>query len=98
VAPARGHHRDRRGARPRGQRERKHEQKQDDYYRYERRFGSFSRSVALPAGVNDEDVSAGYENGVLEIRVRKPEQYKPKRIQIGGGSSAAIEGKGTRKD
>lgn len=81
-----------------GQRERQHEQKQDDFYRFERRFGSFSRSVALPAGVNDENINASYDNGVLEIRVPKPEQYKPKRIQIGGGSSPAIEGKGTRKD
>jgi HSP20 family protein len=81
-----------------GQRERKQEQKQDDYYRYERRFGSFSRSVALPSGVKDEDIRADYENGVLEIRVPKPEQYKPKRIQIGGGSSPAIEGKGKSTD
>jgi HSP20 family protein len=80
-----------------GQRDRQDERKDDSYYRYERRFGAFSRSVALPAGVNDESVDASYENGVLEIRVRKPEEYKPKRIQIGGGSSQAIEGKGTRK-
>jgi HSP20 family protein len=79
-----------------GQRERQDERKDDSYYRYERRFGSFSRSVALPAGVNDENIDANYDNGVLEIRVGKPEEYKPKRIQIGGGSQA-IEGKGTRK-
>ncbi len=81
-----------------GQRQRKEERKQDDFYRFERRFGAFSRSVALPAGVSDESIDASYENGVLEIRVRKPEQYKPKRIQIGGGASGAIEGKGTRTD
>jgi HSP20 family protein len=82
-----------------GQRERKHEHKQDDYFRFERRFGSFSRSVALPAGVKDDDIEAAYENGVLEIRVPKPEQHKPKRIQIGAGSSrGTIEGKGTRTD
>jgi HSP20 family protein len=81
-----------------GQRERKHEVKQDDYFRYERRFGSFSRSVALPAGIRDEDINAQYEHGVLEIRVPKPEQYKPKRIQIGKGFQPSIEGKGTRTD
>ena len=80
-----------------GQRERQQERKEDSYYRFERRFGQFSRSVALPAGVNDDSIQAKYENGVLEIRVPKPEEYKPKRIQIGGGSSQAIEGKGTRK-
>jgi HSP20 family protein len=81
-----------------GQRERKTEVKQDDYFRYERRFGSFSRSVALPSGVKDDQIEASYENGVLEIRVPKPEQYKPKRIQVGTGSGRTIEGSGTRKD
>ena len=79
-----------------GQRERKHEQKDDGYYRFERRFGTFSRSVALPAGVTESDINANYENGVLEIHVPKPEEHKPKKIQIGGGAKA-IEGTGTRK-
>jgi HSP20 family protein len=81
-----------------GERGRKHEVKQDDYFRYERRFGSFSRSVALPAGVKDSQIEASYENGVLEIRVPKPEQHKPKRIQVGPGSGGTIEGTGTRKE
>src|SRR5829696_506847 len=79
-----------------GERVRTNEAKQDDFYRYERRFGTFSRSVALPGGVKDDEIEASYENGVLEIRVPKPEQYKPKRIQV-GGSAPAIEGTGTRK-
>ena len=79
-----------------GQRERKQERKDEGYYRFERRFGTFSRSVALPAGVSESDITASYENGVLEIHVPKPEQYKPKKIQIGGGAQA-IEGTGTRK-
>jgi len=80
-----------------GERRRKSDVKQDDYFRFERCVGAFSRSVSLPAGVKDDQIVASYENGVLEIRVPKPEQYKPKRIQI-GGSSPAIEGTGTRKD
>ena len=80
-----------------GERIRANEVKQDDFYRYERRFGTFSRSVALPAGVKDDEIEASYENGVLEIRVPKPEQYKPKRIQV-GGSTPAIEGTGTRRE
>jgi HSP20 family protein len=80
-----------------GERVRKNEVKQDDYYRYERRFGTFTRSVALPAGVKDDEIEASYENGVLEIRVPKPEQHKPKRIQV-GGAVPAIEGTGTRKE
>ena len=80
-----------------GSRERKHEQKSDHYYRWERRHGQFSRSVALPAGVSENEIKATYANGVLEITVPKPEEHKPKKIQIGTGARA-IEGSGTRKD
>jgi HSP20 family protein len=79
-----------------GKRERKLERKEDNYYRWERRFGQFSRSVALPAGVGENDIKASYEDGVLEIKVPKPEEHKPKRIQIGTGARA-IEGTGKRK-
>jgi HSP20 family protein len=78
-----------------GQRERTSEHSSDRFYRFERRFGTFSRSVTLPAGVNESDIKADYTNGVLEIRVPKPEEQKPKRIQI--GSQGAIEGSSTRK-
>jgi HSP20 family protein len=78
-----------------GQRERAEEQSGDRFYRYERRFGTFSRSVTLPAGVNEDSIKADYSNGVLEVRVPKPEEQKPKRIQV--GSQGAIEGKSTRK-
>ena len=79
-----------------GRRERKHERKGDNYFRWERRFGQFSRAVALPAGVRENDINATYENGVLEVHVPKPEEHKPKKIQIGTGAKA-IEGTGTRK-
>ena len=69
-----------------GQRERKTEQSKDNFYRYERRFGAFSRSVALPAGVREDAIKADYSDGVLEIRVPKPEEQRPKRIQIGGAT------------
>ncbi|MGH3004571.1 MAG: Hsp20/alpha crystallin family protein [Gaiellaceae bacterium] len=78
-----------------GQRERTSEHSSDRFYRFERRFGTFSRSVTLPAGVNEKDIEADYTNGVLEIRVPKPEEQKPRRIQI--GSQGAIEGESTRK-
>jgi HSP20 family protein len=81
-----------------GRRERKEEVSNEGFYRFERRFGSFSRSVALPQGVSDDDIAASYDNGVLEVRVPKPEEQKPRRIQVGTGSAAApIEGKGSRK-
>jgi HSP20 family protein len=78
-----------------GERERTQEHTNERFYRYERRFGQFSRSVTLPAGVKEDDIKADYRDGILEIRVPKPEEQKPKRIQI--GSQDAIEGKATRK-
>ena len=78
-----------------GERERIQEHSNDRFYRFERRYGSFSRSVTLPTGVNEDSIQADYSNGVLEVRVPKPEEQKPRRIQI--GSQDAIEGKSTRK-
>ncbi len=75
-----------------GERERNEEQSGERFYRYERRFGTFSRSVTLPAGVNEEQINAAYKDGVLEIRVPKPEEQKPKRIQIGTTGQNTIEG------
>jgi HSP20 family protein len=80
-----------------GERERTDEVRDEGFYRYERRFGSFSRSVGLPQGVTEDDVKADYRDGVLEIKVTKPEAPKPRRIQVGGGETAAIEGKSTKK-
>ncbi|MER3409882.1 MAG: heat-shock protein [Thermoleophilia bacterium] len=79
------------------ERQREHEVKEDRFYRYERRFGTFARSVALPQGVTESDITAQYRNGVLEVHVRKPEEAKPHRIQIKVGEKATIEGK-AKKD
>ena len=79
---------------------REREQKVEDgrYYRLERRFGSFSRTIGLPQGVSDTDVKAQYENGVLEVHVAKPEQPKPRKIEIGVGyGQKTIEGKAEKK-
>jgi HSP20 family protein len=70
------------------------------YARFERRFGTFTRTIGLPQGVTDDAVSAKYVNGVLEVHVAKPEQPKPRKIQVDGAGSAApktIEGSSTRK-
>lgn len=63
-------------------REKTEEVSDDGYYRFERRFGSFARGVGLPQGVDQDKISAKYENGVLEIRVPKPEEAKPRRIEL----------------
>jgi HSP20 family protein len=69
-----------------GERKTEHEDKREGFYRMERAFGSFSRSLTLPKGVDPEAVSAQFDRGVLEVRIPKPEQRKPRRISIGGGS------------
>jgi HSP20 family protein len=78
------------------QRERTNEVSEDKLYRYERRHGSFSRTVGLPQGVTEDQVRADYKDGVLEIHVSKPEQPKPRRIEIGGGDKKTIEGKASK--
>ena len=70
-----------------GERRTEHEAKKDGYYRLERTMGSFSRSLTLPEGVDAESVAASFDRGVLEIRIPKPEQRKPRKISIGVGSS-----------
>jgi HSP20 family protein len=79
-----------------GKRERTEQSEDDRFYRYERRFGSFSRTVGLPQGVEEDAIRADYRNGVLEIHVPKPEAPKPRRIQIGPGDQATIEGSSKR--
>jgi HSP20 family protein len=76
-----------------GERERVDEVKNDRFYRFERRFGSFSRSVGLPQGVTEDDVKADYRDGVLQVTVKKPDTPKPRRIEVGSGEKATIEGK-----
>ena len=75
-----------------GERKAEHETKNEGYYRVERAFGSFSRSLTLPKGIDAEAVTANFDRGVLEIRVPKPEERKPRRIEIAGASQQTIEG------
>jgi HSP20 family protein len=55
---------------------------QQEYYRVERAFGAFSRSLTLPDGINPDHVDARFDHGVLEVRIPKPEQKKPRQVQI----------------
>jgi HSP20 family protein len=79
------------------EREREQTRSGDGYRRYERRFGTFQRTIPLPSGVKESDVKAKYENGVLELRVNKPEQPKPRRIPIAKSEAKTIEGKVRKK-
>ena len=77
-----------------GERKSEHEERKEGYYRVERSFGRFSRSLTLPEGVDPEAVQASFEHGVLEVHVPKPEAKKPRKvaISVGGGAPKTIEG------
>jgi HSP20 family protein len=77
-----------------GERKAEHEHNGKGYYRVERSWGAFSRSLTLPEGVDADAVKASFENGVLDVRIPKPEQPKPRKVQItlGGAEKKAIEG------
>lgn len=77
-----------------GERKAEREERREGYYRVERGAGGFSRSLTLPEGVDPGAVSATFDRGVLEVRVPKPEQRKPRKvaISVGGETSKALEG------
>jgi HSP20 family protein len=69
-----------------GERRDANEEKADGYYRVERTFGQFSRTLTLPDGIDPDRITAGFDRGVLEVRVPKPEERKAHRIEIGTGA------------
>jgi HSP20 family protein len=79
-----------------GERRAEHESHERGWYRIERSFGSFSRSLTLPDGVDADAISASFENGVLEVSIPKPEERKPRRVEISTNGAPALEG--TAKD
>ncbi len=80
-----------------GARKAEHEERKEGHYRVERASGSFARSLTLPEGVDPDRVQASFDKGVLEVRVPKPEQRKPRKVTIsaGGGAQQTIEGSET---
>ena len=75
------------------EREQSEEISGERFHRLERRHGTFTRTVGLPQGVTEDAIVAAYKDGVLEIRVPKPEQPKPKKITIGfDGAPQTIDG------
>lgn len=77
-----------------GERGSEHEERNEGYYRVERAFGSFSRSLTLPEGIDPEGIKASFDRGVLEVTIPKPEERKPRKvaISVGEGSQDTIEG------
>lgn len=77
----------------RGERKFEKEEKEENFHRIERRYGSFTRSFTLPATVNPEDVKADYEKGVLRIRLAKRAEAKPKQIKVNVNAEKTLEAK-----
>jgi len=65
-----------------GEKSEEKETKGKNFHRVERTFGSFSRSVTLPASIDAEKASATFKNGVLHATLPKREEAKPKEISI----------------
>jgi len=77
-----------------GERKAEHEEQREGFYRLERAAGTFSRSLTLPEGVEGDAINATFDKGVLEVRIPKPEQRKPRKLQIQvGDQPAQIEGR-----
>jgi HSP20 family protein len=76
-----------------GERGAEHEASERGWYRIERSFGSFNRSLTLPDGVDADAITARFDRGVLEVRIPKPEERKPRRVEIrANGGAPAVEG------
>ena len=82
-----------------GERKAEHEASERGWYRIERSFGSFARTLSLPEGIDPDAISAQFDRGVLELRIPKPEQRKPRRVQIKahGNGQPAVEGTAEEK-
>src|ERR1700722_5562147 len=78
-----------------GERKIEKEEKEENYRRVERQYGSFTRRFTLPTTVDTESVSANYEKGVLKIALPKKAEAKPKQIKVsvGAGTEKTLEGK-----
>lgn len=77
----------------RGERKFEKEEKEENFHRVERRYGSFYRAFTLPNTVDADSVSADYDNGVLKIKLAKKAEAKPKQIKVNVGQKT-LEGKG----
>jgi HSP20 family protein len=76
-----------------GERKSEHEDKGEGFHRVERAYGHFSRTLTLPDGIDADAVTAAFDKGVLEVRIPKPAQRQPTRVQIGNTVEGTAEEK-----
>jgi HSP20 family protein len=65
-----------------GEKKKEEKVEEKDYYRCERSYGAFVRSIDLPRDVQADKVKASFKNGVLEVRLPKTEEAKTKEIKV----------------
>jgi HSP20 family protein len=83
-----------------GERKAEYERKEKGFFRLERSMGKFSRALTLPDGIDPDKIRAEFRDGVLEVSIPKPEERKPRRIEVawsgdGNGQPKTIEGSST---
>jgi HSP20 family protein len=76
-----------------GERKFEKEEKEENFRRVERQYGSFTRTFTLPNTVDAEQVTANYDKGVLKVRLARRAEAKPKQIKVNVGSERTLEGK-----
>jgi len=76
-----------------GERKSEHDGDGTGFYRLERGWGQFTRSLTVPEGIDPEGITARFDRGILELHIPKPEQQKPRRISIAaaGDKQEALE-------
>ena len=80
-----------------GERKFEKEEKEENFRRVERQYGSFTRTFTLPTIVDAEKVSANYDKGILKIALPKKAEAKPKQIKVNVRGEQTLEGKGPGK-
>ena len=80
-----------------GERKFEKEEKEENFRRVERQYGSFTRSFTLPTTVDADKVQAHYDRGILKVQLAKKAEAKPKQIKVNVGSERVLESKGAGK-
>ena len=80
-----------------GERKVEKEEKEENFRRIERQYGSFTRTFTVPSTVDAESIQADYDKGILKIVLPKKAEAKPKSIKVNVGSQKTLEGKGPSK-
>ena len=76
-----------------GERKFEKDEKEENFRRVERQYGSFTRTFTLPNTIDPEQVSANYDKGVLKVKLAKKAEAKPKQIKVNVGTERTLEGK-----